>query len=512
MNRKIIFAMLPAVAFSQIASAQLLSPLMKDFSAPIIKDRTLLPGDVPFGSIVYDSSAGHFFGLSNTGVWKNLSNAGGGSGANTALSNLASTAINADLLPNNNNTINLGNTSGFQFANIAGLCGTFGNSAAKIGDCGTDKYLSINTDAQINDILIGRGAGNKSTNTVFGRSTFLANTTGEYNTAVGYQAFASAPDTYANVAIGSRAMRNMATGSSNVSIGHGTMESTTSGGYNVVIGEGASQSTQQGELNVIVGARALTASNKGSRNVVVGSHSFTSYSISTPDDSFNTVIGTETGNTIETGRYNTLVGARINGLASSTSNNIVISDGEGNQRIRVIANGNTGIGTTAPTTKLQVAGEISPSVDDTYPLGDSSLRFTEVYATNGTINTSDVRMKKEIQDSDLGLSFIEKLRPVSYRWKNGTNANLHYGLIAQETEKAIQEAKNSSKEEIIVVRSAKNGAYGLNYSELISPIIKAVQELSGDQKSVKAEVASLKAENAELKARLEKLEQAMKAK
>ena len=161
-------------------------------------------------------------------------------------------------------------------------------------------------------------------------------------------------------------------------------------------------------------------------------------------------------------------------------------------------------------TPIQVAGEISPSETNTYSLGDASHRFTSVYATNGVIQTSDMRQKKDITNSDLGLEFINNLRPVSYRWKSGPDADLHYGLIAQETEKVVNKyiaktsRKPASSEQIIVSHDSKTGDYGLKYSELISPMIKAIQELYNTQDR---ELASVKTENVAKDKEIEKLKQ-----
>lgn len=193
-------------------------------------------------------------------------------------------------------------------------------------------------------------------------------------------------------------------------------------------------------------------------------------------------------------------------------------NGSLNSQFRMIIDqgGNVGVGVANPGTKLQVAGVISPSVDNAYTLGDATHRFSDVYSVNAANNTSDSREKKQIIDSDLGLDFIRKLRPVSYFWKSGVDETQHYGLIAQETEQAIADSKNQAadiQKPIIVTYDKENDRYGLRYTELISPIIKAIQELSAKVLKLETENATLRAqaekaeqENAAIKARLDKIE------
>jgi hypothetical protein len=198
------------------------------------------------------------------------------------------------------------------------------------------------------------------------------------------------------------------------------------------------------------------------------------------------------------------------GLFSPATNIAAIAT-NGSERWRIDASGNVGIGTTSPQTTLQVAGVISPATNNTYTLGNATYRFTEVYATNGVINTSDRREKKDIYNTDLGLDFINKLRPVSYRWNTGVDNDVHYGLIAQEAEQVIAEVGKTEKTSI-VTHDETTDRYGVRYSELISPLIKAVQELYNKFLGVDREIASIKADNAAKDQKIEKLEKENTAK
>src|SRR5208337_4194741 len=59
-------------------------------------------------------------------------------------------------------------------------------------------------------------------------------------------------------------------------------------------------------------------------------------------------------------------------------------------------NGNVGIGTTTPSTVLTVNGSITPNTSTVYTLGNATYLWNAVYATKGTIQTSDERLKDNI--------------------------------------------------------------------------------------------------------------------
>jgi hypothetical protein len=106
--------------------------------------------------------------------------------------------------------------------------------------------------------------------------------------------------------------------------------------------------------------------------------------------------------------------------------------------------------------------------------------------------SSSLRYKKDIDDLT-DISWLYNLRPVSYRYKTSDAAEKEIGLIAEEVLKVNP---------YFVSFNEKNEPETVNYSQLITPLLKAVQ----DQQTT---IDVLKSENELLKKRLEKLENAI---
>ena len=129
--------------------------------------------------------------------------------------------------------------------------------------------------------------------------------------------------------------------------------------------------------------------------------------------------------------------------------------------------------------------------DGAIDLGNGGKRWHRLYASVGTINTSDRNEKKDIIESDLGLDFINQLKPVSYRWKdeNIGGGQLHYGVIAQDVEPLVNaDAYMVQKDQLEDGRER----YSVAYTEMIAPLIKAVQEMSAEIESLKTQLAEVK--------------------
>lgn len=113
------------------------------------------------------------------------------------------------------------------------------------------------------------------------------------------------------------------------------------------------------------------------------------------------------------------------------------------------------------------SGRFGPGSDNSIALGATGLRWTEVFAVNGTINTSDMRYKDELVDPVPGLSFIGKLHPFKYTWKTGDDPKVHWGLSAQQINALIGTEGPFREGEIL----------GVSYMEIVPALVVAIQEL-----------------------------------
>lgn len=93
----------------------------------------------------------------------------------------------------------------------------------------------------------------------------------------------------------------------------------------------------------------------------------------------------------------------------------------------------------------QTAASPGSNYDNLLSCGSSSNRYTIVYATTGTINTSDANQKEQIQsleDVELRVAASIKGMIKKFKWKDavakkGDAARIHVGVIAQEVEAAF---------------------------------------------------------------------------
>ncbi len=148
--------------------------------------------------------------------------------------------------------------------------------------------------------------------------------------------------------------------------------------------------------------------------------------------------------------------------------------------------GQIGIGTNSPSYLLHVDGQ--------------------VVATNVSAS-SDRRWKKNITTISGASTTLQKINPVSFRWRveefteKDFDDKKHYGVIAQELEEVLPELVNTDKE----------GYKSVDYLGMIGLLIKGFQERGQEIDQLKKELAASDESNQEeiskLETRLAKIEQ-----
>lgn len=135
-------------------------------------------------------------------------------------------------------------------------------------------------------------------------------------------------------------------------------------------------------------------------------------------------------------------------------------------------------------------------------LGTASYQWHSIYCSDGAFNGSDRKLKENICDLDdeKNKEFIMALRPVQYNLKSGTGKRTHNGLIAQEVRDAAEQTVGDIAAYQACVIDGEEERYfdpdvaddkllwQLNYSELISPLIKLVQSQQREIEKLKEEL------------------------
>lgn len=105
--------------------------------------------------------------------------------------------------------------------------------------------------------------------------------------------------------------------------------------------------------------------------------------------------------------------------------------------------------------------------------------------------TSDGRLKYDVKTIDDSLPKLNKLRPVSYKWKS--NDQFDYGFIAQEFKGQYP----------TLVKENDEGYLRLNYIQLIPHLVKSIQTLDAENKLLRKEIKVMRAEQKSIIQKLE---------
>jgi len=340
-------------------------------------------------------------------------------------------------------------------------------------------YNLLNTPPQIGPTGATGERGERGEQGIQGPTGPAAESGGSSGVAVSatYQSIAvnntsASNNWYNNNAFGYDTMTVNPPGASNNAFGFSALKNATNTSYNSAFGNETLKLNTTGSHNSGFGTVSLYNNTTGYGNVAYGS--LTLYP--NTDGYYNTAIGMSAGYTSGTSRTNiTCVGFSAN---ATGDNQVVLGNSEAN----------------------------------TYVNGGS------VYSI------SDSRDKTEIKDTELGLEFIERLRPVDYKWdqrksyneikfeefidcsghhsvkpflknyiKNGSKKRnrFHHGFIAQDVKAVMDELNIDFGGYQDHKINGGEDQYTLGYSEFIAPLIKAVQELSNQNKEMRKRVILL---------------------
>ncbi|AYV80104.1 MAG: hypothetical protein Gaeavirus9_14 [Gaeavirus sp.] len=326
----------------------------------------------------------------------------------------------------------------------------------------------------------------RSNNTAYGSNVLLDDISSGNNTGFGSQALAENTVGTQNTAIGSISMAGSTGGSNNTAIGHRSLNLNINGDSNTALGAGTLASNTTGFSNTAAGYFALNVGNTGHDNTAFGVHSM----VSMVSGVLNVGVGSNVLNNNVAGANNACFGYNSGYFETGSSNTYIGYN-----------TGCTGpIGTCSNVTCLGAnATPSSNIVTNEITLGNGSIAALRCEQT--TITTlSDSRDKADIQDLDLGIDFIDELKPSKFKWdkrewydgvKDGSKMSDCWtaGFIAQDL-KEIQEGHNASYLKLVYdVNPDKLEATAGN---LLPIIIKALQDLHNENKKLVLEIEILK--------------------
>jgi hypothetical protein len=133
---------------------------------------------------------------------------------------------------------------------------------------------------------------------------------------------------------------------------------------------------------------------------------------------------------------------------------------------------------------VNAAVALAPSVDNTLSLGTSGFRWTTVYATTGTINTSDATQKEQVAAltaAELAVARRIKALIKTFKFKDavvakGDGARIHVGVMAQDVQAAFAaEGLDADKYGMFCSDTVDDvTTLGVRYEELLAFVIAAL--------------------------------------
>jgi hypothetical protein len=315
-----------------------------------------------------------------------------------------------------------------------------------------------------------------SNNTALGTVALYTNTTGASNTAVGKAALYENTTGYDNVAIGHNALNANTTGVANTALGTSALLVNTTASNNTAVGKEALKANTTGINNVAVGNYAGLAQTTANANAIFGYNTGRAVTTGTS----NTLLGKDAGEAITTGSYNTVVGRDVGANLTTGSFNTYVGYLAGTNNSAATGEIVIGAGNNFFVGKGNSTGFISPSGGGVYQGNNSSTWST----------TSDRRIKKNIEDNNVGLDAIKQIQVRNFEYRTEDEIvdfehpssavvkkeGIQLGVIAQEIEEILPD----------LVKTESTGVKSVNPDNLTWYLVNAVKELSAEVEELKS--------------------------
>ena len=440
-----------------------------------------------------------------------------------------------------------------------------GNYNVAIGEA-----VLTNVNGADANTAVGYQAGYSNTTgtrmSALGYQALYANTTGNYNTAMGYAALDANTTASYNTALGHFALSSLVGGGAtlNTAIGSDAMANTTTGANNVAVGSSALAANTTASNNTAVGYQSLYSNTTGAGNVAIGDSALLNCTTGVN----NTAIGYTAGRALTSGSQNTFIGPHVAGVGAAgysmttgskntilggyngnqggldirtSSNNIVLSDGDGNPRLYIDSSGRNLIGQTASAgyaggaifqvsqsnanwmtslsnsatsgaaycLSLYFSGQAPNNTASAFLAGgDTGAERFRIYSNGNIVNQnnsygalSDQKLKENVVDSGSQWEDIKALTVRKYSLKaDNLDAPNMLGVIAQEVEAAgMGGLVFESPDKDADLNDLGTVTKQVNYSILYMKAVKALQEAM-------TRIETLETQNASFEARITALE------
>ena len=428
-----------------------------------------------------------------------------------------------------------------------------GNNTLSGAMDGAAYNVAVGTDA-LNDITTG------SFNTAIGKGALSTATTAAGNVFIGYDCGLSIPASQAlsavvaigkdafvgsgytttgaggTIAIGDSSLKSLTTGGNNIAVGSSAGTTITTGASNIIMGYQSGGNVLDADNNILIGYQSgkYLGSHEADDNVFIGykagfsgetdnangntatdnvgigsnvmagntgsatSNLFTAYSM--------VAIGKNAGYSLTTGKQSVFIGQGAGYAVTTGITNVFLGQDAGDGVTTGSTNVCIGYGADTDTNSRGgciVIGSglsLNTASDNVVEIGNNTNSMTYDLDGGDITVTSDVRTKKNIKGTKLGLEFINKLRPITYQTKPTSQYPKEFGienpskkssnktwdgLIAQEVKEVMDDMDVgfSGWEEGI------NTKQRLAYGKFVMPLIKAIQELSSKVEELEAKLS-----------------------